>query len=318
MANSTSARDTQQQMRYIHPDPAPGAGLIVSPAGTYTAEEYKRRRHMFTEPKTITFQDARTCIPGGLGAWELDKHGFMVITPPKPCDFHSRKALKEEYYPQLAELAKKITGGKDCFLFADLMRSEKPENPNNAYSGFAHSDASEGSVAGWRETLVRKGVPEAEAKTCDIMMCNIWHPRDRPAFKNPLCLLDGSTVDRQRDLKGIAYFFGEKYVPDEKQTKIFKSFAKINEDGQPESNLAGPVFHPSHRWVFISDQKPEEAWLFKQYDSREGVVKSAFHNSFHDPHHEQEADATHGRRSAEFRMLLTFPKKGSTAAASKL
>ena len=56
------------------------------------------------------------------------------------------------------------------------MRSEKPENPNNAYSGFAHSDASEGSVAGWRETLVRKGVPEEEARTCDIMMCNIWHP----------------------------------------------------------------------------------------------------------------------------------------------
>ena len=58
--------------------------------------------------------------------------------------------------------------------------------------------------------------------------------------------------------------------------------------------------------VYISDQRPDEMWLFKQYDTREGVAKSTFHTSFHDPFHEDKPKESHGRRSAEFRMLVTF------------
>ena len=57
-----------------------------------------------------------------------------------------------------------------------------------------------------------------------------------------------------------------------------------------------------------------EAWLFKQWDTREGVAKASFHTSFHDPFYDAKPD-TPGRRSVEFRLLLTFPKK---EASSKL
>lgn len=72
--------------------------------------------------------------------------------------------------------------------------------------------------------------------------------------------------------------------------------------------LTGPIHAAGHRWVFCSDQRPDEAWLFRQYDEREGVAKCCFHNSFHDPFHAQDPDCP-GRRSAEFRLVLSFPKQ---------
>ena len=55
--------------------------------------------------------------------------------------------------------------------------------------------------------------------------------------------------------------------------------------------------------------RPNEAWLFKQFDTRDdGRAKQTFHDSFHDPFHDQDPN-TPVRRSAEFRLLLTFPKR---------
>ena len=59
----------------------------------------------------------------------------------------------------------------------------------------------------------------------------------------------------------------------------------------------------------------EEAWMFKQYDTRGGLPKMAFYNSFHDPFHDQWAECP-ARRSIEARVLLTFPK--DSAPFSKL
>ena len=72
----------------------------------------------------------------------------------------------------------------------------------------------------------------------------------------------------------------------------------------------GPLYNPRHRWVFLPDQRPDEAWIFKQFDTRDGVAKCTFHNSFPDPCHIDEPDDTHGRRSVEFRFILTFPRGG--------
>ena len=98
-------------------------------------------------------------------------------------------------------------------------------------------------------------------------MVNVWHPRDIPAYKDPLCLLDTSTVDLEHEIQDIPFF-------------------NLNGDvskGFPP--LVGPSFSLKHRWVFIPDLKPDEAWLFKQYDTRPSVAKQCFHNSFVDPFH---------------------------------
>merc|ERR1711939_816085 len=111
---------------------------------------------------------------------------------------------------------------------------------------------------------------------------------------DPLCLLDATSLRAgEEDFVRYQYEGGTMVVP-----------------------AVGPVYSPKHRWVYISDQEPTEAWLFKQYDARSSVAQRTFHNSFHDPYHAQRPKATHGRRSVEFRFLLTFPPVGSLGGAA--
>jgi hypothetical protein len=67
-------------------------------------------------------------------------------------------------------------------------------------------------------------------------------------------------------------------------------------------------------FCWTSSKRPEEAWFFKQYDTRPGVPRCTFHSSFIDPFHEKDPDCPE-RKSAEFRILLTFPKKKEPLAA---
>merc|ERR1719171_1015618 len=93
-----------------------------------------------------------------------------------------------------------------------------------------------------------------------------------------------------------------------KSLRVFEGIADLGEKDWrenadsviPRSTLSGPTYAPQHRWVFCSDQRPDEAWLFRQYDERERIPsKMCFHNSFRDPFHLQEEssdDAKPGRR----------------------
>ena len=83
------------------------------------------------------------------------------------------------------------------------------------------------------------------------------------------------------------------------------------------AGLVGPTYSPHHRWIYCSDQRPDEAWLFKQFDTRQGVAPTTFHNSFHDPFYDRQPGIP-GRRSVEFRIFLTFPKKSPVGSSSKL
>jgi len=289
------SRACQTEMRYIRPAPLPhGAGL----AGKYKADDpvmdpdyYKKARHLLTDPRTVTIVDARDAEPEGLAFWKFDKHGLCCITPPEPVDFNDEKVVVEEYYPKLKEIVKETTGCLNVHINSHLIRMPDPPMIFQNPSKFAHCDASKHGPPSWHKFLVKKyGYTEAESQAVDVCMVNVWHPRDHPAYKDPLCLLDGFTVDLENELQDIP---------------MINARGEVN---QKMALLVGPSYNPKHRWVYIPDQKPDEAWLFKQYDERDGVAKQAFHNSFVDPYHLNDPSIP-GRHSVEFRMYLTFPKK---------
>lgn len=283
----------------------------------------------------MTVWDARK-VEGGLGSFRLDTHGLALVPAPEPvADMWDRKLVQAEYYPRLIEVAKKHNpGALHAIMIQHMTRKEIPGAPSAAqpYAGFAHTDAGPGSVVLWRKLLAENGVPEEEAKTCHIMMANIWHPLDHAAYKDPLCLLDGSTVTpadangQQQDL--VIYRVGYKKSTEEGRpkpkdgAKKERLLAKGLEEHDERGNivvppLIGAVFSPKHRWIFCSDQRTDEAWIFKQYDTRGGPAgpKMAFHNSFHDPFHDSDPSKPM-RRSLEARVLLTFPP--DSAPFSKL
>lgn len=313
---AATMRDTTCDMRYINPNPGPEGGLVLGE--NVSKEMYKKGRHLMTDERMCLFEDARTA-PEGLEGFGLEKNGFMKISPPGLPDgvnWRDYLAVRDHYYPLLVECAKKhVPGSQWGCVFQHLVRDENPANVGISYARFAHADAGPGSPPKWREMLVNKyGFSQSEVDNVDIMMVNIWHPFDRPAYKDPLCLLDVSTMDFSRELQKIQYVFPPEMKFTPQALKGFSNFADVS-SGRPESLLVGPSYAPGHRWIFCSDMRPDEGWLFKQYDEREVKAKACFHNSFSDPFHIAEPKETHGRRSGEFRILLTFPKG---AAASKL
>merc|ERR1719487_2846822 len=98
-----------------------------------------------TEVHEMTIVDARTALPGGLGAWDLDTHGFCVVRPPPPVDFLKQgdpknttlgrvgddSLVKQEYFPKLCEMAMKLTGAEKAYMFQHFNRSENPETALN-------------------------------------------------------------------------------------------------------------------------------------------------------------------------------------------
>lgn len=115
-----------------------------------------------------------------------------------------------------------------------------------------------------------------------------------------MCLLDASTVDVANDTILFKYQ-GNSEMKDHEGKQFYYS----------EPIALGPLYKEAHKWVFCPDMQPGEAWLFKQYDTRAGVVPCAFHNSFHDPFHDPDPSCP-GRRSCELRILLAFSEGESS------
>merc|ERR1712093_945647 len=129
------------------------------------------------------------------------------------------------------------------------------------------------------------------------------------AFKNPLCLLDFASRQQEdflaEDVAGLLPFPAE--------TVKFNQIVMYKELGEPVSYALAPLHLPEDRWVYISDQRPDEAWLFTQYTTREEDARMCFHSSFIDNFYDGAPD-TPGRRSCEFRIYLAWPKKKLSSA----
>lgn len=334
MADSAAGRTLTATVNYINSNPPPevienGVVTLGEPAGI-TKEEYKKRREMTTEKHDIQIIDART-VEGGLSSFQLKTHGITCLKPPKTLDFDnvSKKEIQEVYYPQLEALVKAHTGATHAFVFQHSKRTENPKSLTQGYAKFAHADSGPISPPTFRGMLVgRYGLPEEEVNNSDVVLVNFWTPFDRPAYKNPLCLLDASTVDVTTQRVRVNYAAstsdrtknqdgGRKatdgFTPDaEEQKRIEELFKQGKTAGGvfADPGLSGPIYGPGHRWVYCPDMKPdEEGWLFTQYDERPGFMPS-FHCSFYDPFYDGQSPPAPGRRSLECRMVLTFARQG--------
>lgn len=330
MATTGASRDTRAAITYVNPSPAVDPDELLSRFKPgMPPEAHARMREQLTETRVVTLVDARSA-EGGLGSWNLDTHGFMCFTPPPldGVDFTSYKAVRAEYYPRLAELVRKITAARGAYVFQHQTRDEpggpEDQKPRKAgapkrqgYADVCHTDYGAESPALLREFLVSNfQVPEEEAEGCEMMVANVWFPWDRPAYLDPLCILDASSVRWPEEVFTLSFSTISICLsgpPENAAVLVQKEF--IRRSYVDIDHLACPRFSPTHRWVFCPDMRTDEAWLFKQIDTREGRARQCFHTAFKDPFHEQKPDVP-GRRSAEFRILLTFPKHEKGGAAT--
>ena len=113
-----------------------------------------------------------------------------------------------------------------------------------------------------------------------VLAINVWRPL-KPITRDPLAVCDWTSVDAKRDW--ISY--------------------RITHGGG-WNELGSQTFDPKHKWCYLSNQKPNEPLLFKQFDSKAETGCTLAHSAFVDPEYVDGPP----RESIEIKMYAFVPE----------
>ena len=217
------------------------------------------------------------------GELSLEKQGFVFVEhKTKVANFFDPDELSSVYYPEIEQLIQRESGASRVVIFDHTLRSgdeaEREEKLIREPVLSAHNDYTEWSGP----NRVREFLPE-EAE--DLLkrrfaIIQVWRAINRPIQANPLALADAESVAMD-DL-----VVAERRYPHRVgQTYRLK-------------------YNPKHRWFYFPAMRPDEAMVFKVYDSaKDGRSRFTPHTSFVDPTSPPDAPP---RQSIEVRAFAFF------------
>ncbi|VDB84626.1 unnamed protein product [Peniophora sp. CBMAI 1063] len=223
-------------------------------------------------------------LRGREDSMRLDKNGFQFFHhPAKHMAFDNDQEIRDEYYPESAQLIKETTGAHRVVIFDHTVRrhfaTETEDTPSTRQPvSSVHVDQTPASA----EARVHRHLPAQDAHSLlakRFQILNVWRPIHHAAYDFPLALCDHSTVNPYKDLVAIAL--------------------------KPNGETFGVQYNCAHRWKFVRGLTPEECVVFKCFDSVQDGSVAVFtpHTAFVDP--TTPADAAR-RESIELRALVFY------------
>ena len=243
----------------------------------------KSSRLANTQRHRVKIYDARP--RHAAGELDLDVSGFVLLEhQTSVTEFSSRDVVLQEYFPEMRELLKRVTEAYDALPFPFYqVRSKSPEHFFDAYSLYIHCDYSPDGLAKLAQHILKENAAEEQypAAQWDYAFYNLWQPIVGTVQKDPLVVMDASTLEREDIID---------YHP------------------TPEGKggrAAVPLFNPQQRFYYVPKMRVDEVLVLKQLDSRFNRALVAPHTSFHDP--TAAANASE-RQSIDIRFMCIFPK----------
>lgn len=224
------------------------------------------------------------------GDLSLDRNGFILV--------HHRTAVRDLdnlddvhaiYFPEMEAIVREVTGAHRIISMPVTIRDVDNALPYLRPFHRVHSDFTDENAPEWaRSLLLHEGLigpvtsPPVSPDEADAILqrryaeYNVWRPIDGPVIREPVALLDASTVD-----------------PDD--VMICTSEA---------GNTLYGVYNPAHRWYYAPKMQTDEVLIFKCYDSaRDGRCRFTLHSAFEHP---QTPTGAPKRRSLEMRVFAYF------------
>lgn len=229
------------------------------------------------DPRWTVIRDGRRIADRLL----LDEHGFRLLHHPTSVrDFHDERQVKAVYVSETESLLRAYAGARDVVVFDPTLRSSKSDASGSV--GYrppvlrVHSDFTDRSAA---QTL-RDLKCEHRAGSRRFAILQVWRALSGCADGLPLALADARSVE-ESDLYRV-----QRVYPD-----------WVGE-------LSYVIHRPEHRWYWFPGLTPEEAVLFKVYDSLTGrTARWAVHTGFVPG---RSALAPAHRESIEIRALVFY------------
>ncbi len=240
------------------------------------------RDNLKLDLRVVDIRDARDA------ALTLEREGITIaphVTAVR--DFRDQEAAKAVYHKEVEALILELTGAAKVVVMggAGLRYAERSPDYGtgvNSYPArFIHIDYTDVSAP----ALVAATTAAAEARPGRRMAgYNIWRVISQPPQDVPLAVCDARTVALEDLVRGDAFFdVGE----------------------EPWWNFEAYLVRHSraHRWWYYSNMRPDEALVFKSFDSDPSQPLRVPHTAFNDP--EAPADAP-PRVSVEARAFAFF------------
>lgn len=138
------------------------------------------------------------------------------------------------------------------------------------------------------EQILYLNLPEEEAeqrlkKRWGIF--NVWQPFGKNVERDPLTFCDYRSLD-ENDLRTVVANLpppGAGQYGNVSQNKAHKQKHEYSSNGEkgPRYEVANLANNPNQDWYYASNMTPEEAWVFKIFDSKkDGRARCAAHTSF--------------------------------------
>ena len=239
----------------------------------------RESRRANTAKHVVEIHDARDALRRG--DITLDTNGFALLRHATAVrNFRDDEEVRDIYYPEILALATRTTGARDVIITQHVVRTEDTSDFNKAYARFLHCDY---TLEDPRElaarALARRELNIGNYSNCEFAWFNTWQPFDHTVDRNPLAVVDASTVSTEDVLDYYYTGYGQK------------------------GKSAMPLRDPGHRFYYVPRMKTDELLLLKQLDTREGLSRVCPHTSFDDATSPTDAPP---RRSIEVRMMAVF------------
>jgi hypothetical protein len=211
-------------------------------------------------PYDVTVHDARPIV----NRFRLEQEGFELHRlDTKVTDFFDADQRRKIYDPEIEQLVLKVSGAQRVVVFDQTIRVQSDET--RAEKGvrepvpMVHNDYTDKSAA----QRVRDMLPADEAE--DLLsrrfaIIQVWRPLRWNVQKLPLAICDAQSMT---------------------SAEIFESDL-IYRDRIGETMRM--THNPDHRWYYFPDMAPDEAMVFKCYDTEtDGRSRFTAHTAFTDP-----------------------------------
>jgi hypothetical protein len=214
----------------------------------------------------------------------LDGEGFALAQhQTRVTDFYDPAAVEQAYYAEVAALLRRATGAAEVHIFDHTLRVEdeakRRTHGTRLPVAVVHNDYTEQSaLQRVRDVLAPETAERFLAGRFAIV--NVWRSFGASSERFPLAVADGRTI-LPTDHVAVDLVYPDR---------------------------TGEIYYTAHssgqRWFYFSRMQPDEAMLFKCFDSaRDGRTRYTAHTGFANRH--APAD-TPPRESIEVRTLLRF------------
>lgn len=208
------------------------------------------------------------------------EQGFALVNHATDVDFTNREDFEQRYYPAVCDLVKQLTGASEVFAFMGILRGgEEVLGGGPALS--AHVDFNGPALKMWLQRLAPERAEELSQKR--LVNINVWRGTI-PVENYPLAMCDANSVERSDFL----------------HVSLGKPEGGFTPDMPAGLNMA---FNPQHKWYYFPDMQPDEALVFRLFDTANPQWKMTGHTAFEDP---TSVVGSPKRQSFEVRTIAVF------------